>query len=187
MTLRGTWFDREIEPGSDWAHEIDLHLDTADIVLLFVSADFISSDYCWGVEMRRALERYQANEARVIPIIVRPVAWEETPIGELQALPTNGRPVTKWRSRDEAFLDVSKGIRRVVESFSPKTQQAKVQWVDKGEMLYRANRYGKALEAYEQAIQLDPSFAAAYYNKGRALRGLAQQAYKKAREVGYAD
>jgi hypothetical protein len=30
-------------------------LNSADIVLLLVSADFIASDYCWGEEMTRAL------------------------------------------------------------------------------------------------------------------------------------
>jgi Flp pilus assembly protein TadD len=164
-----TWFDRDIHPGSDWAQEIDLHLNTADIVLLFVSADFIFSNYCWGVEMKRALEMHKADEAHVIPIILRPVDWKETPIGELQALPTEGRPVTKWRSRDEAFLDVSKEIRRLVEALSPQTQQAKEQWVDKGNKLYHANRYEKAMEAYDQAIRLDPNDGVVYCYQGYAL------------------
>lgn len=109
-----TWHDREIQPGMEWKREIDTHLNTSDIVLLLISPNFIHSDYCYGVEMRRALERHEAGQTRIIPIILRPVDWKSTPISELQVLPTEGRPITKWRNRDDAFQDVVKGIRTVV-------------------------------------------------------------------------
>src|SRR5579871_3237885 len=66
------WHDRLIAPGTDWASPIDAHLETASVILLLVSADFFASDYCYGVEMQRALEREAAGEARVIPLLVRP-------------------------------------------------------------------------------------------------------------------
>src|SRR5947207_2671872 len=100
-----TWYDREIQPGMDWKREIDKHLNTSDIVLLLVSPDFVRSDYCYGIEMRQALERYQAGRVSVIPIILRPVDWRGTPIGTLQVLPAEGKPITTWRHRDEAFQD----------------------------------------------------------------------------------
>lgn len=89
-----TWHDRAIQPGKEWKKEIDIHLNSSNIVLLLVSPNFMHSDYCYGIEMRRALERHEAGEARVIPIILRPVDWKETPIGELQALPRDGKPLT---------------------------------------------------------------------------------------------
>jgi CheY-like chemotaxis protein len=69
----------------------------------------------YGVEMRRALERHKAGDAWVIPIILRPVDWKETPIGDLQVLPVNGKPVTAWRNRDEAFQNVARGITEVTK------------------------------------------------------------------------
>ncbi|HET8853360.1 MAG TPA: TIR domain-containing protein, partial [Ktedonobacteraceae bacterium] len=108
------WHDQEIQPGTDWKQEINVHLSTADIVLLLISADFMDSDYCYGVEMQRALERHRTGEAQVLPIILRPTDWEETPIGELQALPTGGKAVVLWPVRDEAYRDVVRGIRGVV-------------------------------------------------------------------------
>jgi hypothetical protein len=114
------WFDRDIQAGTDWEHEIERQLDTANIILLLVSADFIDSDYCYSVEMQRALEKHQAGTACVIPIILRPVDWEETPIGTLQALPTGKKPVTLWANQDEAWLDVVQGIRKVVRTLLPK-------------------------------------------------------------------
>lgn len=110
-----TWFDRQIPAGADWQHEIEARLDTADVILLLVSADFISSNYCYGVEMQRALDRSRAGTVRVIPIIIRAVdGWEDTPIGSLEALPTEGKPITLWKDRDEAWRDVVRGIREAV-------------------------------------------------------------------------
>src|SRR5690242_9935490 len=70
------WYDRNIDAGIEWAQEIDEHLNTAQIILLLISADFLASDYCYSVEMQCALQRHEAREARVIPIILRPVSWE---------------------------------------------------------------------------------------------------------------
>jgi hypothetical protein len=91
------WHDRLITPGTDWAGVIDTHLETASIVLLLVSADFFASDYCYGIEMKRALERQEAGEARVIPILVRSADWTEAPFAHLQPLPTDARPIVSWR------------------------------------------------------------------------------------------
>ncbi len=108
------WHDRCIHAGTDWAQAIDVHLNTASLILLLISADFLASPYCYHIEMKRALERHRLGEARVIPIIIRPVDWQTSPFAELQALPKNGRPITKWKNRDEAFQDVAKGLRAVI-------------------------------------------------------------------------
>lgn len=103
-----------ILPGSDWRAEIDSNLQSADIVLLLVSPDFIASDYCYDVEMATALRRHNLEQCIVIPIILRSVDFAPAPFASLQALPKNARPITLWADRDEAFLDVAKGIRALV-------------------------------------------------------------------------
>lgn len=115
--LIAPWHDRNISAGTEWAGQIDRNLEEAQIILLLVSPDFIASDYCYDTEMMRAMERHEERSVRVIPIILRPCDWHSTPFGKLQALPRDAKPITSWSSRDEAFLDVAKGIRRVVESF----------------------------------------------------------------------
>src|SRR5712692_7378829 len=92
--LISTWHRRQIIPGTDWAQAIDSHLNSASVILLLISADFLASDYCYGIEMERALQRHQANQARVIPILLRPVDWHSAPFAHLQPLPTNGTAVT---------------------------------------------------------------------------------------------
>lgn len=71
--LIDVWYDREISAGTEWERELDKQLNTAQIILLLVSPDFMDSDYCYGVEMKRAMERHEQGDAHVIPIILRPV------------------------------------------------------------------------------------------------------------------
>jgi len=110
------WHDRKITAGSEWAAAIDENLAAADVILLLISSDFIESDYCHEIEMARALERHEAGEARVVPIILRACDWENSPFSKLNALPKEGRPITSWENEneDEAFTDVAKGIRRAI-------------------------------------------------------------------------
>jgi internalin A len=110
-----TWHDRKITAGSEWDGEIDRHLETAKIILLLVSADFIASDYCWDKEVKRALERHEAAEAIVVPVLLRSCDWKSAPFGKLQGLPKNITPVTMWTNRDAAWTDVAAGIRARLE------------------------------------------------------------------------
>jgi internalin A len=111
----GTWSDRRIIPGSDWREEIDQAIEKADLIIALVSADFIASDYCYGYEMVRALERHRAGLVRVVPIIVRECKWDRTPLRELQALPTEAKPVRSWSDRDAAWKDVADGLEQVLD------------------------------------------------------------------------
>ena len=109
------WHDRRIAAGTEWSGQIDEHVNSAGIILLMVSADFMASDYCWDVEMSRAMERHEAGEAVVIPVILRAVDWHSAPFSKLQALPKDGKPVTSWPNLDEAFTNIATGIRGAVE------------------------------------------------------------------------
>jgi len=121
------WYDFDISPGQEWEDEIAAHLDTADIILLLITRNFMASYYCHEVEMKRAIERHKAREARVIPIHIRHVDWENAPFSRLQALPSNGKPVSDWRpDRDKAYTDICQGIKKVVNEFlgNPKSSFA---------------------------------------------------------------
>jgi len=115
--LISEWHDRKIPPGAEWAREIDAHMETASIILLLISPDFLASDYCYEIELRRALELDRQRRARVIPLILRPCNWQATPIGKLQALPPGGKPIASWADRDEAFLQVTMSIRQIIQTY----------------------------------------------------------------------
>jgi TIR domain len=112
------WQDRVIDAGTDWSKEIDKHLESAKIILLLISPDFLASDYCYNIEMKRAVERHDRGEACVIPVFLRQCDWKGAPFGKLQGLPTDARPITnpRWSSHDEAFTIVARGIRAAVET-----------------------------------------------------------------------
>ena len=110
------WHDRRITAGDEFAGVIDAKLETADLILLLVSANFLSSNYCYDVEMKRAMERHAAGEARVIPIILRHCDWQSAPFGKLLAAPKDGKPIVSWPDLDEAFVDVVRQLRAALPS-----------------------------------------------------------------------
>lgn len=67
--------------------------------------------------MKRALKRHEAGEAIVIPVILRACDWHHAPFGKLLASPRDGKPVTQWPDRDEAFLQVAQAVRKVAETW----------------------------------------------------------------------
>jgi hypothetical protein len=114
--LIGVWHDRNIDAGAEIRGAIDENFKQARVVLLLVSQAFLASDFIYDHEMTRALERHDRGEARVVPIILRPCSWTNTPFAKLQALPRDAKPVTQWPDRDEAFLSIEQGLRKLVES-----------------------------------------------------------------------
>jgi len=114
------WQDRDIEAGAEWDQDIKANLEAADIILLLITPRFLASDYCFDLEMQRAVERHNAGTAKVIPIILKPCDWQGTPFSKLQGLPKDCKPVTTWNDRDEAVLNVVQGIRKAVEPWQTK-------------------------------------------------------------------
>jgi hypothetical protein len=113
------WHDRRIIAGERVDETISANLETADIVLLLVSPDFLASDYCYEREMMRAIERHEAEVATVIPVIVRPCDWKDAPFRNLLAAPKDGKPITQWANVDEAFLDVTTAIKGALRERHP--------------------------------------------------------------------
>jgi HEAT repeat protein len=108
-----SWSQRQILPGDEPAQVINKQLNTADIILLLISANSFADDTCYNLEIQRAIERHQAGEARIIPILLRPVNWAGAPFSQLEVLPKNHQPVTTWADQDEAFCEIAEGIRAV--------------------------------------------------------------------------
>jgi hypothetical protein len=111
------WHDRKIGAGEEWRDQIDAHIHSAHIILLLISPDFLASEYCYGIEMKTALERHAREHAIVIPIILRPVDWSGAPFAHLQALPRDAKAVTLWPNRDQAFAEIAASLREIAVRF----------------------------------------------------------------------
>lgn len=116
------WYDRKIGAGAEFAASIDENLADSQIILLLISPDFLASTYCWGVEMKQAMEMHEKKTARVIPVILRACDWRTAPFGKLLAAPKDGKPIKSWPDLDEALYDVARQIRAVVENAPARAQ-----------------------------------------------------------------
>ena len=175
-----SWHDGMINAGEDWAQKIDEQIKAANIILLLISPDFMHSDYWYGIGMKRALERHEANKARVIPIILRPTDWKDAPFAKLSVLPPNAKPLTRWKDRDEFFLEIANGIRKAVRELL-RSQKTADQWMEEGSRLIHLNRLEDALTAFTYATELAPYSAMAYSGKGAVLEHLGR--YEEALEL----
>ena len=120
--LVSVWYDREIMAGVEWKNEVNKYLNKAQIILLLVSPDFMDSDFCYNEEMVQAMERHEQGEAYVIPVILRPVYWQNAPFGKLRSLPTEANAITSryWHDLDEAFFNVILGLLEVIRQIEVK-------------------------------------------------------------------
>ena len=140
-----TWHDRRIGPGEEIHGQISAQLDSAEIILFLVSADFLASDYCYDGEMLRAMERHDEGTARVIPVILRPCDWLGAPFDKLKAVPTDGKPVVKHATLDDGFVEVAQAVR----------EAGRIAWQHHGNgkarhKYYRHSPSGSAEPAFQQ-------------------------------------
>jgi len=158
-----------LEAGTEWEPAILNKLDTADIILLLVSSNFIASDYCYGTELKRAIARHHEGTARVIPVILRPCDWnhEDVPFSKLNVLPAHAKAITGWPDQEDAFTIVAQRIRETVDQLRAK-RLAQVQ--EARERIQREQQ----LKAEEEARQrILPRFQALPENA--CLEALPQQ------------
>ena len=112
------WYDRQIVAGGSIDHEVAKQLDCSQIFLALVSPDFLFSNYCYEKEMARAIERHEANEIVVVPIILEPCDWLASPLKRFKAIPKDGKPISEWTNKNAAWLDVVTELRRLVQLMS---------------------------------------------------------------------
>lgn len=105
------WHDRKLIAGEEWDKVIKQELLDSDIILLLISADFLASNYCYDIEIKKAMERHEQGEAKVIPIIVRPCDWKDLPFSKIQGLPKDGKALSTWADIDEGYLNIIEGIK----------------------------------------------------------------------------
>lgn len=117
-----TWHDRRIVAGAPLDREISVYLENANIILLLVSPYFIASDYCFNIEMTRAMERHNEGRAIIIPVILQPCNWHAMPFGNLMACPKDGKPISKYPNIHDAFLEVTLAVKDATTKLFPGSQ-----------------------------------------------------------------
>lgn len=114
--ILSSWHDRRITAGKDVHGSISSELQSSQIILLLVSANFLASDYCYEKEMEYALEKHGDGNAIVIPVILHPCDWHSAPFGQLRATPTDGKPVSMFANQHEAFSIIARDVREAAKT-----------------------------------------------------------------------
>ncbi len=110
--LISEWYDGKMIGGDNINQETRRHLREADVVLLLLSQNFLSSKAC-VTEMKYAFDF--TSKKRIVPIILTTCTWKDTECAAVLAFPKDGVPVDRWTSKDDAWLSVYQGVKRVVE------------------------------------------------------------------------
>jgi internalin A len=110
-----SWDDNKLVAGEEWEKSLQSELLTADIIVLLVSADLMATDYIWDIEMKAAIERHERGEAAVVPVIIRPCVWTDTPFARFNALPDKGKPISTYTNQDDAWAIVVERIKSLTE------------------------------------------------------------------------
>jgi hypothetical protein len=109
------WHDREIDPGDDWFQNIKDVMNSCDLALLLISADFLASRFIRDKELRRLFERRKEEGLRVVPIIIRHCLWKSNgTLKGIQCIPTDGKPVSSFEDRDQVWTDVGQAIEKLL-------------------------------------------------------------------------
>jgi tetratricopeptide (TPR) repeat protein len=184
-----SWHDQQIQPGRERVKQITINLQQANIILLLVSPSFMASNYSYGTEMQQAMGRHTLREADVVPILLRPVMFTGAPFAGLAMLPSNGKPVVRWRDRDSAFVNIAYGIERVAHKYAQTSPDFKgtnelltdFSQLPVEEAALKSKYYEEMLNAYELVLWRNPFESTALWSKGNALYELAR--YEEARKT----
>lgn len=170
------WFDREILAGDSIDGDVNSQLEECSLFLVLVSPDFLHSDYCYEREMKRALERHESGEARVVPVVVEPCEWSKSPLGKLKAVPRDGLPISEWTNANNAYLNIVQELRRVLEVEQSRPLAAPAQTVTANEerptMSARRYRVTREFDEIDRAEFREQAFEQVRSYFDRALKEL---------------
>ncbi|MFA6152672.1 MAG: toll/interleukin-1 receptor domain-containing protein [Chitinophagaceae bacterium] len=114
-----TWTDEEIAAGGKLQNLISSNLNSSQIFLALLSPDYIASGYCYEKEFMRAQELMKSGSIILVPIILEPCDWLNTPFADFKALPKDGKPVSEWSNVNTAFLDIIQNLRILLSNSIP--------------------------------------------------------------------
>ncbi len=113
--LISDWTDQEITTGSNLDNSIANVLLSSQLFIAIVSPDYIASNYCYEKEFSSALKMQEEGRLIIVPIIVEPCDWQNTPFGKLKAIPKDGKPISEYTNMNVAFLNVVDELRRLIK------------------------------------------------------------------------
>lgn len=112
--IKQQWSKHQLVPGEEKNTLLSEAIQEADLILLLISIHFLSDEFCWSQLLEKAIKRHDKGEAVVIPVFVRPCPWEDTPIEKLEGVPPEGKAISNWSNKHEAWTQAARGIQRAL-------------------------------------------------------------------------
>ncbi len=126
QNLLSIWDDRQIAAGDDWYPEIEQAIESAQIAILLISADFLSSKFILGKEIPPLLERRREKDLRIIPLILKPCSWQTVSwLTKIQGRPIDNKPLSGFdeHNRDhhlsQLALEINELLNKIPSSIQP--------------------------------------------------------------------
>jgi hypothetical protein len=133
QSLLELWHDRRIGAGADWYQEICQAMEAADVAVLLISADFLTSSFILCEEVARLLTRRQQEGLPIVPILVRPCAWKRVPwLAHMQLRPLDARPLSAGNEYqiETELTAIVEEIAALLQRATPETPVVNVQEPD---------------------------------------------------------
>ena len=126
QNLLSVWDDRQIAAGDDWYPEIEQAIESAQIAILLISAEFLSSKFILGKEIPPLLERRREEDLRVIPLILKPCSWQTVSwLTKIQGRPLDNRPLSGFDEHHRDYhlsqlaLEINELLTKIPSSIQP--------------------------------------------------------------------
>ncbi|MEO7328512.1 MAG: toll/interleukin-1 receptor domain-containing protein, partial [Minicystis sp.] len=113
------WSASDILAGQDWRSAVVQHLRSADVIMVLISADFLANEI-W-LSWPEMIAVRNEGRTRVVPVLLRPTLLPAE-LSELSTLPRDGKAISARPNRDEAFLEVIRGLQEIVTFRPTKTE-----------------------------------------------------------------
>lgn len=168
--LLSIWDDRQIEVGDDWYPEIESALNSANIAILMITANFLTSNFILGEEVPKLLKRREKEGIRIVPVIVKPCAWTRVNwLSKIQARPKDGRVLSAGTEYQidtdlsllaEEIAQIIDGYKSIKKVFS---ESVTFEFDKESELLEKIKRqiifgdYEKAIKECESTLNNNPS------------------------------
>lgn len=117
--LLNSWTDEMIPAGGHLNSSISSELQSSQLFIALLSADYLASNYCYEKEFQTALKMNKAGDLLIVPIVVEPCDWLSTPFNEFKALPQDGKAISTWENSNTAFLNVTQSLSKLIEGNTP--------------------------------------------------------------------
>lgn len=89
------WEDRQIGAGDAWRDQIQEAMESSNVAILLISANYLTSQFILSVEIPEVLRRRNREGIHIIPMVIKPCAWSKVKwLSAMNLYPKDGKPLS---------------------------------------------------------------------------------------------